>query len=263
MNHGGRGQVTAVRVIRGLGWVLVTTGAVVLLYVVYLLWFTGLETERAQRDLAESFAAPVEVDPDVGSGADDADDTDDADDADDADDQGDDAEESDDASADDADDVGTAYAALWFERDGELIVRDEVLYVVDGVSLDVLRAGPGHYPFSDRPGGEGNLAIAGHRTTYGSPFWAVNELEEGDTIHVLDRDGREWVYDYREQRVVQPTETWVVDEDPLGTGEPTITLTTCHPRGSAAQRLVVWGELRGEPIESVADGDVEDELAEA
>jgi sortase A len=138
---------------------------------------------------------------------------------------------------------GDAYAVLWFERDGEPIVTDEPLYVVEGVTLDDLRAGPGHYPESDSPGGDGNLAVAGHRTTYGAPFWSLDELSDGDTIHVVDRDGEEWVYAYREQRVVSPADTWVVDEDPLETGAPTITLTTCHPRFSAAQRLIAWGEL--------------------
>ena len=234
------------RLVRGIGWLLVVSGAIVLLYVVYLLWFTGLETNRAQSQLAEQFGVEVPVldgerpqalepDDDVPGGGADAPDV--------------------------PVDPGDAYAALWFERDGEHIVTDEVLYVVEGVSLDVLRAGPGHYPESDRPGGEGNLAIAGHRTTYGSPFWSLNELQDGDTIHVMDRDGREWVYAYREQRVVAPTELWVVGEDPLGSGEPTITLTTCHPRGSAAQRLIAWGELLDEPIESTAGEPIE-ELAD-
>jgi sortase A len=205
------------RVVRGIGWVLVVSGSVVLLYVVYLLWFTNLGTEQAQRDLAERWDTQLEMRA-VGDEADDED------------------EEADLA-------PGDAYAVLWFERDGEPIVTDEPLYVVEGVTLDDLRAGPGHYPESDSPGGDGNLAVAGHRTTYGAPFWSLDELSDGDTIHVVDRDGEEWVYAYREQRVVSPADTWVVDEDPLETGAPTITLTTCHPRFSAAQRLIAWGEL--------------------
>jgi sortase A len=210
------------RVVRATGWVLVVAGSVVLLYVVYLLWFTNLGTDRAQRDLAQAWdrtvpTAPADPSPDP-------------------------------QPEDEPVELGDAYAALWFERDGERIVNDEVLYVVEGVTLDLLRLGPGHYPDSDRPGGPGNLAIAGHRTTYGAPFWALDELEDGDTIHVVDRRGREWVYAFREQRVVAPTDVWVVDEDPLETGAPTITLTTCHPRFSAAQRLIAWGELVGDPL---------------
>jgi sortase A len=225
--------------VRGVGWTLIVGGAVVLLYVVYLLWFTNFETDRAQQDLADTWAVTV-PDRDATGVADDPEPE---------------------PVEDEPLELGDAYAALWFERGGERVVNDEVLYVVEGVSLDVLRAGPGHYPESDRPGGEGNFAIAGHRTTYGSPFWSMDELTDGDTIHVLDREGREWIYAYREQQIVTPTDVWVVGPDPLETGAPTITLTTCHPRGSARQRLIAWGELVGDPIESTA-GDAIDALAD-
>jgi sortase A len=223
------------RVVRAAGWVLVVAGSVVLLYVVYLLWFTNLGTDRAQRELADAWDRSVPAQPAAPSS---------------------DGE----GGEDDEDDphleveLGDAYAAIWFERDGEPIISDEVLYVVEGVTLDLLRLGPGHYPDSDRPGGPGNLAIAGHRTTYGAPFWALDELTDGDTIHVVDRRGEEWVYAYREQRIVAPTDVWVVGDDPLETGEPTLTLTTCHPRFSAAQRLIAWGELVGAPRETVDEG---------
>jgi sortase A len=241
-----RGAVT--RVVRGIGWTLVVAGSVVLLYVVYLLWFTNLETDRAQREMADAWdwdrvvpaqpaspdAAPDEPDePDEPDGADDLEE-------------------------DGPVELGDAYAAIWFERDGEPVVSDEVLYVVEGVTLDLLRLGPGHYPDSEVPGGPGNLAIAGHRTTYGAPFWSLEELADGDTIHVVDRRGEEWVYAYREQRVVAPTDIWVVGEDPLETGEPTITLTTCHPRFSAAQRLIAWGALVGDPRDPPADASDEE-----
>jgi sortase A len=202
------------RVVRGIGWLLVVSGTVVLLYVVYLMWFTNLGTDQAQRDMAEAWELDLQSR----------------------------VEAAEDAGDEDLD-PGSAYAMLWFERDGDPIVTDDPYYVVSGVTLDDLRAGPGHYPESDSPGGDGNVAIAGHRTTYGAPFWSLDELQQGDTIHVVDRDGEEWVYEFTEQRVVSPADTWVVGEDPLETGEPTITLTTCHPRFSAAQRLIAWGEL--------------------
>jgi sortase A len=214
------------RVVRGVGWVLLVSGAVVLLYVVYLMWFTNLGTSQAQRELAESWERTTQTQGEP------------------ADDEGDEAQQEDADPDENAVEPGDAYAMLWFERDGAPIVTDEPLYVVSGVSLDDLRAGPGHYPDSAAPGDDGNLGIAGHRTTYGAPFWSLDELREGDTIHVVDRDGQEWVYAYVEQRVVTPTDTWVVDEpDPLELGAPTVTLTTCHPRFSAAQRLIAWGEL--------------------
>lgn len=214
------------RVVRGLGWVLLVSGAVILLYVVYLMWFTNLGTAQAQRDLAASWeqrtAEPAGATPEGDAGAE--------------------------------VEPGDAYAMLWFERDGHPIVADDPLYVVSGVTLDDLRAGPGHYPDSAAPGEDGNLAVAGHRTTYGAPFWSLDELEEGDTIHVVDYDGTEWVYAYVAQRVVAPTDTWVVDEpDPLDLDAPTVTLTTCHPRFSAAQRLIAWGEL----VDVTTSGDTE------
>jgi sortase A len=216
------------RVARGLGWVLVAAGAVVLLYVVYLQWFTGLETARAQEELRQQWELAVpdraqDQDPDVEP-----------------------------AEGEEELDVGDAMAALWFERDGERVLLDEVQYVVNGVSWDALRFGPGHYPLSDQPGGAGNFAVAGHRGPYGGPFYAIDRLTEGDTIHVLDRQGREWVYAYREQVIVEPTDLWVVGDDPLGTGAPTITLTSCHPLGSAAERIIAFGELLGEPLPTMA-----------
>jgi sortase A len=236
------------RLIRGVGWTLITLGVIVLLFVVYLLWFTGLETQREQRDLAETWSLTVPDDPVDHDSPVDGDTEVDHDTK---------------APGDDPVEVGDAYALLWFERDGEPIVTDDPLYIVEGVDLVTLRRGPGHYPESDRPGGEGNFAIAGHRTTYGAPFWSLDVLEEGDTIHVMDRQGREWVYAYVEQRIVQPTDVWVVGNDPLGSGAPTITLTTCHPRYSDAQRLIAWGELLGDPIASTAEDGDRDEIVES
>jgi sortase A len=239
------------RVVRGVGWLLVVAGSVVLLYVVYLLWFTNLETDRAQRELAEAWDLAVPAQPAAPTL--DAPSSDEPE----ADEPNEPNEADEPHEPDEPIELGEAIAAIWFERDGERVVNDEVLYVVHGVSLDLLRLGPGHYPDSDVPGGAGNLAIAGHRTTYGAPFWSLEELSDGDTIHVVDRGGAEWVYAYREQRIVAPTDIWVVGEDPLGSGAPTITLTTCHPRFSAAQRLIAWGELVGDPRGPTADAALE------
>lgn len=239
------------RIIRSVGWTLIVLGVIMLLYVVYLLWFTNFETQREQRDLADEWSAivsqqPQEID-DVPSPAPQQ--------------PSEPTEPEEEAGSSHAPpEIGDAYSALWFERDGERIINDEVLYVVEGVDLPTLRRGPGHYPESDRPGGAGNFAIAGHRTTYGAPLWSLNELEHGDTIHVMDREGREWVYRYVEQRIVHPAEMWVVGEDPLNTGAPTVTLTTCHPRYSAAQRLIAWGELIDDPIPSTAQDSDRDQI---
>lgn len=231
------------RVVRGVGWLLVAAGAVVLLYVVYLLWFTNLDADRAQRDLAETWALTVPDAPVPTSG-------------------GGEADEEDAGTEAEPPAPGDAYAALWFERDGQRVVTDDVLYVVEGVDWETLKLGPGRYPGSDRVGGAGNLSIAGHRQGWGAPFLHLDQLQTGDTIHVVDRDGREWVYAFRRQEIVGPTDTWVIDHDPLGSGAPTVTLTTCHPLYSSAQRLIAFGELLDEPLPSEM-GEPVSELAES
>ncbi|MFA9443943.1 class E sortase [Egicoccus sp. AB-alg6-2] len=237
-----------IRIARGLGWTLVVSGAVVLLYVVYLLWFTDLSANASQRELAEAWESPQAEPGDV----DDAGDGVSVGGGFEVPEQGVTTLPGDGDGEGEAEpvDTGEAFLAMWFERDGQRVVADDVLYVVGDVTLDHLRLGPGHYPQSAAPGDPGNLAIAGHRTTYGRPFWALDELAEGDTIHVVDRSGQEWVYAYREQRVVAPTDIWVIGDGAWGTEAPTITLTTCHPRFSAAQRLIAWGELVEEPLAS-------------
>jgi sortase A len=211
------------RAIRTTGWTLVSVGVLILLYLVYLLFFTNIETEQAQRDLLEEWSLQVG---DVTLPAEDLD------------------PEAVTAEAEPVD-PGDAYAVIWFERPGSDVrpVRQEPRYVVEGVSLEVLKRGPGHYPETAPPGGAGNFAISGHRTTYGAPFYDLDDLQPGDRVHVVDRQGREFVYEVREQRVVSPFDVWVIGRDPLGEGGPLMTITTCHPRLSAAQRLIVFADL--------------------
>lgn len=214
------------RVLRWTGWTLVAAGVLVLLYLAYLLFFTNLTAGAEQSRLLEQWERDVgSLGGSLPEGSEPAPPA---------------------ARAEPDDPAGTdgAYAAMWFERDGERIVHDEPLFVVEGVTLEHLERGPGHYPDSDVPGGDGNFAVSGHRTTYGAPFYHLDRLRPGDEIHVLDRRGREFVYGVAEARVVAPTDVWVVEDDPLGTGAPTMTLTTCHPRFSAAQRLVVFARLQ-------------------
>lgn len=134
---------------------------------------------------------------------------------------------------------------MWFVRPGSAvpIVHDGPLLVVEGVASEHLKRGPGHYPSTEHAGHAGNLAIAGHRTTYGAPFFHLDEFTSGDEVHVVDRQGHEWIYVVRASRIVIPNDVWVLGEDPLGTGLPTMTMTTRHPRFSAVQRLVVLAEL--------------------
>lgn len=107
--------------------------------------------------------------------------------------------------------------------------------VVEGTTPSALRAGAGHYPQSSLPCESGNVAIAGHRTTYGRPFGNLDQLKPGDTIELTTPIGACVYQVSKDPFVVTPTDLSVID----ATGERSLTLTTCHPKGSAAQRLVV------------------------
>lgn len=114
-------------------------------------------------------------------------------------------------------------------------VRAIVLY---GTSLRTLAQGPGFYEVGALPGNPGNVAIAGHRTTYGAWFRHVDQLEKGDLIELTFQGAeyryaveRVWVIAANDWSVVAPTE------------KPVLTLTACHPPGSAAYRIAVRAHL--------------------
>jgi len=107
--------------------------------------------------------------------------------------------------------------------------------VVEGTTPSALRAGAGHYPQTPLPCEGGNVSIAGHRTTYGRPFGNVDQLKPGDTIELTTPIGGCVYQVAKAPFVVAPSEMSVIEP----TGERSLTLTTCHPKGSAAQRLIV------------------------
>lgn len=112
------------------------------------------------------------------------------------------------------------------------------MVVVEGSDRENLKKGPGHYPSTALPWEEsGPVAIAGHRTTYGQPFWSLNKLRRGDLIRLVTEFG---TFDYRVTRLreVLPSEGWVLEQ----TDKPTLVLTTCTPRFTANRRLIVFAE---------------------
>ncbi|MDX1620302.1 MAG: class E sortase [Nitriliruptorales bacterium] len=118
--------------------------------------------------------------------------------------------------------------------------------VVEGTSPAALRAGAGHYPNTPLPGQAGNVAIAGHRTTYGRPFNELDVLRPGDEIWLVTPvgDHRYVVSSTPDGWTANPYVTHPKDWQVIApTSGSTLTLTTCHPKGSAAQRLVVRAEL--------------------
>ena len=231
------------RVVRLLGWAFITVGAMVLLYLVWLLWFTGLGTAQVQEDLLEEFpgfgtATPVEDDLFAEPPPDDNPTMD----------RGNDDEA--------AAPTSGGVAVLEFERPGSDVapVNSEPLVVVPGTDAAALRRGPGTYTDSAGPGERGNFVVVGHRTTYGAPFYDIDDIRPGDLVHATDTTGRRFTYRVLEgdsdvspgAYVVQPDDLWVLGSDPLDRGEGNyITLISCQPRFSAAQRIIVFGELIG------------------
>jgi sortase A len=110
--------------------------------------------------------------------------------------------------------------------------------VVEGINTPDLRKGPGHYIGTPLPGQSGNAAIAGHRTTYGHPFYNLDSVKVGDPIVLTTLQGI-FVYDATRNFVVSPGDTSVIDN----VLADTLTLTTCNPRFSASNRLIVQATL--------------------
>ncbi len=218
-------------VVRTCGEVLVTCGLVLLLFVVYELFVTDLLTDRRQGELKEQlreeWTAPAEAP----------------------------------AEAPHVSILGDGLAVLHIPRLG----ADYERVVVEGTAEEQLRQGPGHYVGTAMPGEQGNVSIAGHRVGKGSPFLEVELLQPGDPIVVETADS--W-FVYRVlgnpatgdvttdptgipgRRIVRPEAIEVISPTP-GAAEddaPTgayLTLTTCHPRYSAQQRLIVHARLDG------------------
>ena len=193
------------RVIGGFGQALIVSGVVILLFVAYQLWGTGLIEDRSQQKLRDEIEAALPAEPGALRPA-----------------------------APDPPAAGDAVAVIKIPRIG---VEKAV---VEGVSVSDLKKGPGHYPQTPLPGQPGNAAIAGHRTTYGAPFYRLDELQPGDEILVSTRQGS-FSYAVRETKIVLPTAISVLDPTP----DDRLTLTTCHPRFSAAKRLIVVASLTG------------------
>lgn len=220
--------------LRGVGQTLITVGVVLLLFSVYELKVTGLVTAREQDrlgdDLRRSWAEPAQR-PAAATEP---------------------AQPARPAAAVPAEvDLGEGVAVLHVPS----LVDYEPWVVVEGTSVADLKAGPGHIPGTAMPGEVGNVVLSGHRTTYGAPFERFGELRQGDSV-VLETRDRWLTYTVSGSRIVAPTAIEVTypvpgDRDAVPT-EQLLTLTTCHPKYSARQRLVVRAVLTEE--RSKADG---------
>jgi sortase A len=108
----------------------------------------------------------------------------------------------------------------------------------EGMTLTEIDRGPAHWPGTAMPGGIGNVVVAGHRSTWTAPFRQLDLLEPGDEIR-FSVGRRIAVYQVTETLVVEPEDVWIAQQGP----GRIVTLFACHPVGSAAQRIVVRGEL--------------------
>ena len=269
------------RVLGAIGRGLISAGVIVLLFVAYQLWGTGIQNAAAQGNLTDDFAAQTGLDVDgsdteslaelaresqeaIGEGRVLFDDR-----------------SLDDIASNDAESEDEPETAELVEQNldaatnqqiqaklypsaGEAFARINIPAIsvdqiaVAGVSVEDLRKGPGHYTSTPNPGQAGNAAIAGHRTTYGAPFHRIDELQPNDPIFVQTAQG---VFEYRvigfedpaggPERgyfIVSPSDTWVLDQQE---GQNILTLTACHPKYSARQRIIVQAELVGEPVMTI------------
>ncbi|HLV57495.1 MAG TPA: class E sortase [Natronosporangium sp.] len=209
---------------RGLGEVLITLGAIVLLLAAYEIWgkaaVVASHQEDLDRQLTEQWAAPV--DPTVGPSQ--------------APEEDEEAEEA--APQPLGPPPGHAIARLYIPKLGKYWV------VVEGVGLDDIRWAPGHYPDSAMPGQIGNFAVAGHRNP--ATFWDLDLVRGGDLIIVETQDM--WhIYRTYQNHIVKPDAVEVVAPVP---GQPgatperaVLTLTTCNPKWDNYERLIVHAEL--------------------
>ncbi|MET8943248.1 class E sortase [Streptomyces sp. NPDC004542] len=127
--------------------------------------------------------------------------------------------------------------------------------VLEGTGTAVLKKGLAHYPRTARLGQEGNFAVAGHRRTYGDPFEDFPELRSGDAVVLTD--GSTW-FTYRIDKgpyKTVPGDVEVIDAVPRTSGYTRpgryLTLTTCDPEWGHSHRLIVWAHLDStQPVEA-------------
>lgn len=178
-----------------LGRSMIAAGLLLLSFVAYQLWGTGLSESRAQNTLAAQFVTPQPTKPQFGGLV------------------------------------------------GRISIPSIGLskFVVAGVRLSDLKKGPGLFAGSPLPGQLGNVAIAGHRTTYGAPFGRIDEIHDGDVIS-LESDSGKFTYIVQgEPRIIAATDIAVArTTDPT---TATLTLVSCHPKWTASQRIIVVATL--------------------
>ena len=198
-----------------IGKTLISTGVLLLLFVAYQLWGTGLAESQAQSKLKSQFITST-------------------------------------TPATPATDTPTTTTLPPPPKKGDVVAQiiidkiDVDKFVIAGVGYKELEKGPGLFAGSPLPGQLGNVSIAGHRTTFGAPFGRVNELVKGDRI-VMKTSRGEFVY----LVTGAPTIVKASDVDVIRTVDPTraiLTLVTCHPKWTSENRMIISAELEPKVI---------------
>jgi len=209
-------------VLRALGETSITAGLILMLFCAYLLWGTGVYTQSQQLLLQRELA--LDGAPRAPDGADEG------------------GKAAGEGGPLKKIALGGAVALLRIPKLGP----DYRYAVVEGAGVEELKKGPGHVPASAMPGQIGNFVVSGHRTTYGAPFNELDRLDPGDEILVDTREARH-TYRVTSQDIVEAHDLDVLAPVPGRPGvrpaSAFITLSTCHPEYSAAQRLIVYGVL--------------------
>lgn len=224
--------------VNGLGQIFIALGLLIFGFVGYQLWGTGIETARTQNELGADFqqqlierqlveeptpeavAVPVAelpeevrpVDPEITE-----------------------VIPVEEQSHLEIVDPGTAIAKIEIPKIG---VES---YVLPTVGRDDLKKGVGHFPETSQAGQLGNAAYAGHRTTYGGPFYELDELGVGDRVIITRSDGNRYTYAVTDTEVVHPDGFNINNR--LDPQLAQLTLMTCTPVHSAVNRLIIYGEL--------------------
>ena len=92
--------------------------------------------------------------------------------------------------------------------------------------------------------GAGNTVLNGHNTSNGEVFRYLYKLEVGAEVLVEADDGATYVYTVTEKLILpeagQPIEVRIQNAQyTLPTGDERLTLVTCHPYNSLANRLLI------------------------
>jgi sortase A len=110
-----------------------------------------------------------------------------------------------------------------------------------GVDLSVIDQGVAQWAGTVSPGEDGNLVLAGHRTTHSKPFADLDRLRSGDLVYVTDGAGFPVIYKVTETVIVDPQDLWITYDR----SRPMLTMFACHPKGSSRYRIVVTADLVG------------------